>query len=478
MQTADYTVKINGLTVETDTARVSAMPFNRRWPGHQRPLDQTELVDFVSFTYTEKLEFEITPQRPFKSVDIRPASLGIAPEIKDGKIYFTLDKPAYFTVEAFGRNHALHIFADEPKEYELSGNVIRYGKGVHEVGVIELKSNTTLYLEDGAVVYGSIVANDAENIRIVGHGILDNSHTKERILFPVEDSENTKAILNAKRTDATVFKFCNNIEIDGIMIRDSLVYNIRPIACRNIKISNVKLLGNWRYNSDGIDMHNCENVDISHCFIRTYDDCICVKGWDFLMDANDMYHNGDYFGKFDNIRVSDCVLWNDWGRALEIGAETYADEICNVTFENCDVIHATHNILDCQNVDCADIHDITYRNINIEYDDSYRTPVLQTSDTHKYPENDDGSYYPVFFESVVYYHPEYSSSGLRRGKNREITVENINVSGAFPLKVSLKGFDSEHKSSDIVFRNITQNGKRAILDITQNEYCENIKEEN
>ncbi len=474
MHISDYTVKINGIPVKIDTARVSAMPFNRRWPGHQRPLDQTELVDFISFTYTEKLDFEITPQKPFSHVDIRPGSLGVIPEIRDGKIYFSLDKPAYFTVEAYGRNHALHVFADEAEEYSLTGNVIRFEKGVHEAGVIELKSNTTLYLEEGAVVYGSVIARDAENIRILGHGILDNSHTKEHILYPVEDSENAKAILNATRTNAMVFEFCNNIEIDGIMIRDSLLYNIRPIACRNVSIRNVKLLGNWRYNSDGIDMHNCENVEISHCFIRTYDDCICVKGWDFLMDVNDMHHNGDYFGKFDNIRVSDCVLWNDWGRSLEIGAETYADEICNVTFENCDVIHATHNILDCQNVDCADIHDVTFRNINIEYDEKYRTPLLQKTDTHKFPETDDGSYYPVFFESVVYYHPEYSSSGLRRGKNHGITVENINVYGNFPLKVSIVGFDNEHKSSEITFRNIIRNGRKASLEITQNEFCENI----
>ena len=29
-------VKINGEQVELNTARVSAVPFNRRWPGHQR----------------------------------------------------------------------------------------------------------------------------------------------------------------------------------------------------------------------------------------------------------------------------------------------------------------------------------------------------------------------------------------------------------------------------------------------------------
>ena len=36
-----YTVRINGIPVTPDTARVSAVPYNRRWPGHQRSIDQT-----------------------------------------------------------------------------------------------------------------------------------------------------------------------------------------------------------------------------------------------------------------------------------------------------------------------------------------------------------------------------------------------------------------------------------------------------
>ena len=91
----DYIVKINGNKVEPNTARVSAVPFNRRWSGHQRQIDQTELVQFISLSTDEPLNFEIVPQKQFTDIKIRPKSLGITPEIKDGKIFFTLDKPAY-----------------------------------------------------------------------------------------------------------------------------------------------------------------------------------------------------------------------------------------------------------------------------------------------------------------------------------------------------------------------------------------------
>ena len=48
-------------------------------------------------------------------------------------------------------------------------------------------------------------------------------------------------------------------------------------GCRNLDIEDVKIIGNWRYNSDGIDMHNCEYVRIRDCFVRTYDDSICIR---------------------------------------------------------------------------------------------------------------------------------------------------------------------------------------------------------
>ena len=75
LQYNGYGVKINGSWVETDTARVSAMPFNRRWPGHQRQVDQSELINFVSLAADEPLVFEIYPRETgafTEQIEIRP----------------------------------------------------------------------------------------------------------------------------------------------------------------------------------------------------------------------------------------------------------------------------------------------------------------------------------------------------------------------------------------------------------------------
>ena len=485
--TENYIVKVNGKQVPLNTARVSAMPFNRRWPGHQRSIDQTELVNFLSLETDEVLEFEIIPKVPFEKVEIRPKSLGIKPEISDGKINFTLTKAAYFTVEPYGRQNALHIFADSPSDYSSinknSPDVIYFGKGEHDVGMIRLESNQTLFIDEGAVVYACVRATDEENIKILGRGILDNSRNKEKIKFEVNAENNNSAVNNAERLHTIQPEYCTNVTIEGITIRDSLVYNIKPVACENLDISNVKIIGNWRYNSDGIDMHNCVNVHIDNCFLRTFDDCICVKGFDLFFEENvmeaakkAMYRNGKSYDVFKNVVVENCVLWNDWGKCLEIGAETKAEEIYNIEFKNCDIIHVTGPVLDCSNVDWADVHDISYHDINVEYDETILQPVIQTSDSHKY-ENPNPDFSPAFCSSKVIRHFEYSKGSTRLGKNRDIVFENIHLKGRQKPKFIFKGQDAEHTVSNITVKNIFINGKpmeSGEYDTEINEFTENI----
>lgn len=483
----DYIVKINGETVALDTARVSKVPFNRRWPGHQRSLDQTELINFLSLATDEELHFEITPKKPFEKVEIRPRSLGIIPETEGGTIKFTLKNPSYFTVEPYGRESALHIFADKMPDYDIdinSEDVIYFGKGEHDAGFITLKSNQTLFIDEGAVVYACVRAMDAENIKILGRGILDNSKNKEQILFECSAENNDTAINNAKRAHTVQIEYCTNVEIDGITMRDSLVYNIRPVGCKNIHISDVKIIGCWRYNSDGIDMHNCEDVLIENCFIRSYDDSICVKGFDcyYAGDVEEavkkaMYRGGKAYDVFKNVLVRNCVIWNDWGKCLEIGAETRAEEMSDIIFENCDIIHATAVVLDCCNVDYADVFNITYKNINVEYDDSLMCPALQKTDSEKYIDCTK-DFIPQLISVITTYHHEYSAGGTRRGKCHNINFENIHLWGNQEPRLRFKGYDENHKTKDVVIKNIFWNGTLLTEIKKENfimeEYTENI----
>ena len=478
-----YIVKLNGTEVPLNTARVSAVPFNRRWPGHQRQIEQSEFINFVSFEMDGPVELEIFPKNEFQSIVIRPMTADVSYKIVDGRVRIKLKNPQYITVEPYGRSNALHIFADPYLNLNISKddpNIIYFGTGSHEVGLLHLKSNQTVVIDEGAVVYGCIHAIDAKNIKIIGHGILDNSHNKEKILFELNAENNDKDVGNAQRLHTIQLEYCTDIQIIGITIRDSLVYNIRPIACKNLEIRNVKIIGCWRYNSDGIDSHNCQNVRISDCFIRSFDDSICVKGFDYTQDETDFYRGQECFDSFKDFLVERCVIWNDWGKCLEIGAETRAKEISHIVFKDCHIIHVTGSVLDSMNVDYADIHDIIYENITVEYDDVIPEMMFQQNDAQTYADfKTDQDYAPCLISSSIMYHPEYSAGGVIRGKNRTIRFSNIRLYGRQMPKIEFVGYDDAHKISDVTITQLYWNDKQITafqeIKFACNQFCERIE---
>lgn len=478
----DYAVKLNGETAELNSARVSTVPFNRPWPGHQRQKSQSELVNFVSYEADEAVTFEITPKEPFESVIIRPLSLGIKPEISNGTIRFTLEKPGFVTVEPYGIIKALHIFGNPVSSYGIDKddeNVIYFGKGEHDTGVIELKSNQTLFIDEGAVVHGCVHAIDADNIKIFGRGILDNSKIHENITCDENEAESTFAVFNETRLHTISLEYCTNIEIEGITIREALHYNIKPFACENLHISNIKIIGSWRYNTDGIDLNNCKNVLIEDSFFRTFDDAIATKGMDFVYGGSEIainpenrtvrfgtpediqkmsHRNGKAFDTSCHIHARRCTIWNDYSGSLVVGAETNAEEMYDILYEDCDIIHGNCSAMDCHNVDYAHIHDVVYRNINVEYDDVVLVPKRQDSDEHVY-ENTDPEWTPYLICVRTVCHQNYSH-GTRRGKTDNITFQNIRMFGKHLPKIQLCGYDEEHKSKNILIENLYLNGKR------------------
>ena len=88
INTENYELKLNGQSIDVDTARVSACPFNRAWPGHQRQIEQTELVNFVNFGCEGENILEVKCKEKFDNSN----HLDFAPEIIGLEIDFS---PAY-----------------------------------------------------------------------------------------------------------------------------------------------------------------------------------------------------------------------------------------------------------------------------------------------------------------------------------------------------------------------------------------------
>ena len=155
----------------------------------------------------------------------------------------------------------------------------------------------------------------------------------------------------------------------------------------------------------------------------------------------------------------------------------------NILFENCDVIHATYDVMDCQTVNYGYIHGVKYRDIRVELDDTGMEPVWQRNDKDTYAVGDP-DYNPPIGGAYVYYHKEYSADstgGTKRGKNWDFLYEDIKVFGRYVPKFVLVGYDEEHGTDDVTIRRVYHNGVRLSEDnpinLQINEFCRNIKVE-
>lgn len=439
---APISLTAGGQPLPVSSCYVSAYPYNRRWPGHQRTTDQREVAYFARLAGDGPITFQYTPPRAFSVCIVRPLSAKVVPVVKDGTVTFTLPHAGGYSVECDGIHNALHLFLDPPIDYNVSPDtkgVHYFGPGVHRIGTLHLKDDETLYIDEGAVVYGSVHGKGVNRVRILGRGILDNSENVEEILFKMDKlGDGSADVGNSRREHTIQFVDSGDIEIEGITIRDSLVYNIACFGCSNISIKNCKTIGCWRYNSDGIDLHNCRNARVAGCFVRTYDDSLCAKG-----------HTGYRYDTCEDILFENCVVWNDWGKALEIGAETRAEHLRRIVFRNCDVIHVTAPAIDIMNVDYGRVHDVLFEDIRIEYDAVIQRPTLQKDDETPFPMDPNSTYMPKAVCFNIEKHAEYSSGLERRGYIYDITLRNIRIHADRMPPSSLEGYDEEHAVFDI-----------------------------
>lgn len=70
---------------------------------------------------------------------------------------------------------------------------------------------------------------------------------------------------------------CENVLVEGITVKDSPMWNIHPVLCRNVTIRDVVVDSPNGPNNDGIDPESCTDVLIERCRINTGDDCIAFK---------------------------------------------------------------------------------------------------------------------------------------------------------------------------------------------------------
>ena len=325
---------------------------------------------FAEFDMGEPVQVQVVRRNaPFHDVRVRPSLRGISPSIiNDSTIELILQRPEYLSVEFDGdRFHNIHIFAnaalpvvaDEPSPdapdainwqgvasqdvFVRNPSLIYFGPGVHRPKdlpgeEIKIPSNCTVYLAPGAIVKARLIVDHAENVKIIGRGIIDH---------PLRGVEIT---------------FSKNVLVDGLTFLNPAHYTIYGGESSDITIRNIKSFSALSW-SDGIDLMCCRRVRIDNCFLRTSDDCIALYN-----------HRWWYWGGSEDIEVSRCILWPDVAHPVNIGSHgddrnPEGETLRHVRIHDCDIIGDDAAGLGLLAINCGDnnhIRDIRFERIRAE----------------------------------------------------------------------------------------------------------------
>lgn len=215
---------------------------------------------------------------------------------------------------------------------DAGGGEVVVPSGRYLTGSIRLYDNTTLHLQENAVLIGSINPSDytdyAEETTLgylYQQEYIDLWHLPPHYVYALVCATNAKnvSIIGEAgagfhgqncRDEAGEEGFrgpmgirlcrCENVVLDNYYFQDCANWAHQIDSCHNVLLKNISIYAGH----DGIDIHHCINVDVNGCDIQSGDDCIA--GYDTY-----------------NFHMADCRL-NTACNSLRIGC-------VNMLIENC-----------------------------------------------------------------------------------------------------------------------------------------------
>ena len=228
--------------------------------------------------------------------------------------------------------------------------------GRHVCGTLYLKSNVTLHLEEGATLLGSlnpldyvkdpycrwtsfIFAIKQHDVAITGKGVIDCrgievAYNVVRLIHEgkIKDPLKYDRPAGENRPENIHFRECENVTISGITLKDPASWNQQYDQCRNLLVEHVTVDSKSFWNNDGIDIVDCQNVIIRHCYMDAADDVFCFKSHskDGVSENVVVEHctgrssaNGIKFGTmtrgvFRNFRFKDITIFDTYRSAITV----------------------------------------------------------------------------------------------------------------------------------------------------------------
>ena len=402
----DFTVKVRQNGAPWKTLAVYSVKVDHvSDTGHT-----TESASMCYFDFSGEVEVSVTYNKgAVAQARVRPLSYNIAHSVNGKTVLFKLNKPANLSVEVNGDIfHNLHLFAnpvDDFKPDRRDTNLVYFGPGVHEIKgkIFNVPSGKTVYLAGGAIVRGQILVKNAQNVRVLGRGMVDQSI---KLGVRIENSK--------------------NVEIDGIFCTQCFTGGSDSVTIRNVK--SMSYYG-W---GDGMNVISSRHVLIDGVFNRNSDDCTTVYGTRL-----------GFTGSSRDITMRNSTLWADVAHPILIGTHGNTpspDVLEDLNYINIDILDHKEAQIDyqgCLSIDAGDnnlVRNVRFENIRIEDFRQGQLINLRVFFNRKYCTSPGRGIENVLFKDITY-----------NGKHAEMSI--------------IAGYDDERKVKNIVFENLVINGQ-------------------
>lgn len=344
-------------------------------------------------------------------------------------------------------------------------------KGEYVSGAVFLKSDMTLFLEEGAKIigsddikdfpligcpyegldqlcYASLICTDGaphKNITIDGKGIIDANGVT---LFNVEMSEN-----KGRRGRAVCIRNTENVTVKNVTVRQSPAWCLHLVYCSNVVIDNIEIHTKYDesgnkyniFNCDGIDIDACKNVSITNSLIASQDDCIAIKSGrneegrrvgipsENITIENCIFPSGfgvamgsEMSGGVKDVFVRNCTFKNTHSIASIKAIRGRGAYIKNIHYENCSLVNRSKEYSDTKYFRGAIYADGFYGDEEFDADTSAEvnegTPVV------------DGIYFKDITVDTVAGNAVYLC-GLPEMPFKNIYLENVRAHGKYGMRV-------------------------------------------
>ena len=334
--------------------------------------------------------------------------------------------------------------------------VLFFPKGVYNVASLQLKSNGSIYLDEGAVISASLdtkewkktplkpvlFCENAENVSIRGKGTVTANG------YAFSDEKGYRIKTSERPEGVIILRNVSHVTVENITLKETVGWTFHLDNCDDVLIDGV-IIRNPTYvtrkNSDGIDINGCRNVTIMNCDIQTGDDAICLKNIDYSAGVSG-YVNNHAFNEIArkdmyNINVYNCILASTCN-STKIGTETVGN-VHDVSFEKIKVKkhpmikgHGAGNppydsyhaltAISVQSNDGAIVKNISFKDYDIETVDS-----------------------PIF---ILYQQRDRFVPSTDKGEVSNIKIENIRVKKSYRTSLILSsdaGKIKDVKISDV-----------------------------